>query len=330
MGANNYNISIVMATYNGANFLVEQLESLANQTILPNEIIISDDNSSDCTVDLVKRFQKTSSIEIKININKENLGYSGNFNKALSLSSGDLVFLSDQDDVWFPNKIEYMLNVVDKNPSYLMYMNNAILTNSKLKPSEFTTYGQIKIAGFNDESYIMGCCALVKRELLEFALPIPVELNAHDVFLGTISDGLKAKYISSEILQYYRRHDSNTSDSPINKLKTLYKSDINFKGFKDVIFHKKYNIDETLLKLKISLNHLELIKSRLDKLSDLYVLRYEDFLIQYNAKVSLYQKRKDLRNMSFIKRIFNGFKFYKYVYPKNSRFRNLIRDIIGI
>ena len=124
-------ISVVITTYNGSKYLYDQINSILNQTHLPNEIIVSDDNSEDNTLDIINSFKSNSLI--KINQNFKRLGFVKNFEKAISLTSGDLIFLSDQDDFWESHKIEFILNKFKNDKSIFLTINNATLTDSKLK-----------------------------------------------------------------------------------------------------------------------------------------------------------------------------------------------------
>ena len=104
-----------MCTYNGEPFISKQLESIASQTVLPDEVVICDDGSTDDTIMLVERFSSHVGFEVRLYENPTNLGFIGNFSKAMSLCSGDTIFLADQDDVWLDRKIEVYLNRL-KNP----------------------------------------------------------------------------------------------------------------------------------------------------------------------------------------------------------------------
>jgi len=140
-------ISIAMATYNGAQYLEAQLQSFVDQTRPPDELIITDDCSTDGTADIVYEFAKTAPFEVVFCRNEKNLGYCGNFNAALMQTTGDLVFLSDQDDVWFPEKIAYIAEVAERNPEMLVVMNDAALTDGGLNEVGLTKIGQIRSAG---------------------------------------------------------------------------------------------------------------------------------------------------------------------------------------
>ena len=125
-------ISIVMTVYNGEKYLNEQIDSFLNQTLLPDEIIIADDCSSDKTLEIIEKYKKNYPEKIKIFKNKYNLGFTKNFEKAISKSSGDLIFLSDQDDVWYRNKIQTVVKKFNTNPNIDLIIHDADLVNESI------------------------------------------------------------------------------------------------------------------------------------------------------------------------------------------------------
>ena len=102
-----------MATYNGERFIGEQLESFLTQTILPTELVVTDDGSTDATLDIVASFAARAPFPVRIERNAENLGYQTNFMKAARLCSSDIIAFCDQDDIWLPRKIEICLLAFD-------------------------------------------------------------------------------------------------------------------------------------------------------------------------------------------------------------------------
>ena len=125
-------ISIAIATYNGEKHLKEQLGSFVKQTRLPDELIVSDDLSSDNTFEIIKKFAEEAPFKVIYSQNKKTLGYAGNFSKALTKTSGDLILLSDQDDVWFNNKIETIEKVANECDE-LLIVNDKLITDANLK-----------------------------------------------------------------------------------------------------------------------------------------------------------------------------------------------------
>ena len=112
-------ISVAMTTYNGGRFLEEQLESIFHQTMLPSEVVVIDDGSNDNTISILDNYSKSHNL--KYYVNAEHLGINKNFEKAIRMTSGDIVFISDQDDVWLKNKIGVMVEAAVKKyiDSYL-------------------------------------------------------------------------------------------------------------------------------------------------------------------------------------------------------------------
>lgn len=110
-------ISVCMSTYNGEKYIEEQLYSILHQSCRPDEVIICDDASGDRTVEIVRKFIRDNQLEAswKLHENTENRGYPVNFYRVMSLCSGELVFLSDQDDIWHEKKLEQMSSVLDKH-----------------------------------------------------------------------------------------------------------------------------------------------------------------------------------------------------------------------
>lgn len=126
-------ISVAMCTYNGEKYLKDQLDSIIRQTIKPNEIIISDDKSTDNTIDIINSYCIDESIDIKISINVEQLGSTKNFEHAISKCKGDIIFLADQDDIWDLKKIEKtLLEFKDENVGLVFSNAKLIDENNKI------------------------------------------------------------------------------------------------------------------------------------------------------------------------------------------------------
>ena len=211
-------ISIAMATYNGERYLGEQLQSFADQTRLPDELVVTDDCSTDSTMEILGVFAASAPFPVKVSLNPNNLGYAGNFNAALSKTTGDLVFLSDQDDVWFSTKLEHVEQLAMRNPDKLVILNDARLTDAELKDTGLTKLGQIYAAGYTERQFVMGCCCAVRRQLLELCLPILEGVRAHDIWLRDFAEPLSSRLITNEVLQFYRRHERNESQFGPNSI----------------------------------------------------------------------------------------------------------------
>lgn len=220
-------ISIALATYNGARNIKEQLESYAAQSIIPDELIVCDDGSTDETVEIISDFREMAPFEIILINNENNLGHVQNFAKAISLCTGDVVFLSDQDDKWFPSKIESIVRVFHQNPKCWIVIHDGELTDGQLGPSGQTKMTQIQRGYGTAENISTGALSAVRRDLLKYALPIPSGISAHDTWLHKVASILPARRIVlKQTLQYIRRHDKNTSSWVVNSGKKLTRLDV--------------------------------------------------------------------------------------------------------
>ncbi len=185
-----------MCTYNGSKHIKEQLESIIYQTRKPDEIIICDDCSSDNTVEIAQNLLSVSTIKSTIIRNEINLGFRKNFEKAIGLCHGDIVFLSDQDDVWLPEKIEKVANIFDNDEEVIMAFHDACLVDGNLHPLYPSFW---KILRFNYEDFlannfnilgvknvVQGSACAFKKELYDEAKPFST-IAFHDEWLGLIA-----------------------------------------------------------------------------------------------------------------------------------------------
>lgn len=214
--------SVAMATYNGAKYIQEQLDSFVEQTSVPDELVICDDGSTDKTIEILNHFKSSAPFKVHIYRNEKNLGYGQNFGKAMSLCTGDLIFLSDQDDVWFPEKIATICEIVTNNPKNHVFLNDALLTDGDLVSSGRTKLQQMKSARINIDSFVQGCCCAVRKEFLELALPLPKVYKAHDNWLVELAGYLDVKMVYEYALQFYRIHGENTGKYFLNTPNKIY------------------------------------------------------------------------------------------------------------
>jgi glycosyltransferase involved in cell wall biosynthesis len=320
-------ISIAIATYNGQDFILEQLQSLVSQTIRPDEIIISDDNSTDDTVDLIEKFSVGAPVLIKVYKNKKRLNYARNFNEALKRTTGDLVFLCDQDDFWFPEKIETICELAGRYKEFQVFMNDAILADLNLNPTNLTKFNQIISSGLGKESFVMGCCAAVRRDFLDFVLPIPSELSSHDNWIVEIADGMKLKYFDARPLQLYRRHDGNTSQFIGNytfKVNSLFRRLVGLLNALNpkskIIFRQRVHQKEIMLANLYNISRT---------VPNAWTKQFFDFIELKEIEFGLMRRRLKIHDYNLLCRIIYACKFYRGVYPKNSKLDFFVRDIIG-
>jgi glycosyltransferase involved in cell wall biosynthesis len=204
-------VSVAMASYEGARFVGEQLESFRVQTRLPDELVVCDDGSTDGTPELVEAFAASAPFAVRVERNPERLGYTRNFERAVSLCSGEIICLSDQDDRWYPDKIERVLAELDAAPATLMTVNDQDIVLADARTSGATIFGNNRKLGFPDSNLIAGCCTSFRRPLLDLLLPVP-EGIPYDSWFGTMADLLGVKKLIEAPLQMYRRHGGNTTD----------------------------------------------------------------------------------------------------------------------
>lgn len=291
-------ISIAIATYNGEKYIEEQLKSIYNQTIKPDEIIISDDNSNDNTLNIINEIKKITNIKHIIIENKKRIGYSLNFNRALESVKGEVIFLCDQDDFWFENKIELVLNQFKENSSIWVVMNDAMFTDESLNELRITKLDEHKRYDRKLNGYHIGCCAAVRKELLDYCLPIPSNKVGHDNWIIGIAEGLGKRKIINLVLQYYRRHGNNQSNT--------FHNGINVSMMKKYINHikkkndNKYEIDHYLLSFMESKKYRSKNENKyIEKLSDkIYVndirrrIKYMNIIKKYYTIILLWRNNK--------------------------------------
>lgn len=211
-------ISIAMATYNGEAYVGAQLDSFIAQSRLPDELVVADDQSTDATAAIIVAFAARAPFRVRFEVNPQRLGVTRNFDRALALADGDLVLLSDQDDVWLPDKIEALERAAALHPDRGCLINDALLADADLRPVGTTKMQQIASHGLPATAMVQGCCTAFRRDLLRCLLPIPADQQAHDNWLVQMADLLDQVERLPQALQYYRRHGRNASDFFVNRL----------------------------------------------------------------------------------------------------------------
>lgn len=205
-------ISVCVATYNGEKYIREQLDSILINIGQNDELIISDDGSTDRTYDILQEYaNKHTNCKC---IKGPGKGVIKNFECALLHSSGDIIFLADQDDIWEKNKVERILTQF-KNPNVLTVVHDAIIVdcNGKMMHDSIFKIRGSRIGFFKNlikNSYI-GCCMAIRRELLKESLPFPEDIEMHDWWIGLISECKRGSVFVDEKLIKYRRHENNVS-----------------------------------------------------------------------------------------------------------------------
>jgi glycosyltransferase involved in cell wall biosynthesis len=214
-------VSVAMCTYNGAKFVGEQLESVISQTRLPDEIIICDDGSSDETRRILEEFEVNSPVKVRLFLNDNNLGVAKNFAKAIELSSGDVIFLADQDDVWAPSKVAKIVGVFLATDAAMVFSNGSVIDElgkdlgySLWEAFGFSARRRRKWAqGAAVEillryNVVTGATMALRSEVKEWVLPIP-QSWIHDGWIALVASVFFETGFVDEALIAYRQHGAN-------------------------------------------------------------------------------------------------------------------------
>lgn len=206
---------MALASYNGERYIREQLDSILENLSSQDEIVVSDDGSSDNTWDILKSYQGKD--VLLRTVRGPGRGIKQNINAALECCRGQYIFLADQDDVWVSGKVDRVLRYLGKDGCSLVCHDAKVMNDSLtevLMPSFFAYRGSRP--GFYHnllKNRYMGCCMAFERKLLYDALPIPDEIEMHDQWLGMLNDkrGARSVFLPEQLL-LYRRHEKNVSD----------------------------------------------------------------------------------------------------------------------
>ncbi|TCD12752.1 glycosyltransferase [Pedobacter frigidisoli] len=212
-------VSIALCTYNGQTYLKQQLDSLVNQTYQNIEIIIVDDQSSDLTAELCKSYQTDN---IQFYINETNLGYTKNFEKAITLCNGDYICLCDQDDIWEMNKIEILVNEIGN--CVLIYHDSNFINEVGQKigaesmSTRYNMYEGKSALPFILSNCISGHAAMFSKALIPYLLPLDKRFY-HDWWLAYIAFNIGEVKFLHQILVHYRQHENSITDNLNIKVK---------------------------------------------------------------------------------------------------------------
>lgn len=218
-------VTIVLCTYNGAAFIEQQMSSFLVQTRLPDELILADDASTDRTLDLAAPMVATArsrGVAVHIIGRTQRLGYVANFSDALSRASGQIVFLSDQDDAWHPDKIARMCACFQQRPELTLLHSNAQLVDAAGERLGVSLFDALEFdrdemsrlrRGDAFDVYLRrnlatGAATALRQSLLEVALPVPA-CWVHDAWLAAMAAACGTVDVIEEDLIDYRQHGGN-------------------------------------------------------------------------------------------------------------------------
>lgn len=221
-------ISAAMATYNGERFIKEQLESILLQLGKDDEVVISDDGSTDETLKIVRGL-KDKRIRL---FDGPKAGVKQNFANAIEKCSGETIFLADQDDVWLPNKVAIVMEAFRKENCECVVHDCEVFDSEsgKIIESSFFAWRGSKAGKWKNiwkNSYI-GCCMAFKAEMKKYILPIPNDIEMHDQWIGVMCEEHGKSVFLPEVLLKYRRHEGNRSEMTHHSMPVMVKNRVIF------------------------------------------------------------------------------------------------------
>lgn len=218
-------ISVAMAAYNGERFLSAQLDSVLAQLHDQDEIVVSYDRSTDGTRALLAEYEARFR-QVKVFENNAP-GIAGNFGNAISHCTGDYIFICDQDDVWSSNKRNVIVSDFEKYGCD-MVIHNGVHVNAEgevISDPFFSMYriGDGKIKNILKPRY-SGCCTAFTARMAKKILPIPVDIDAYDHWIGTVGEFLGKIHYEKEVLLYHRLHGENVTAVRPRSLNVILKA----------------------------------------------------------------------------------------------------------
>lgn len=250
-------VSVVLATYNGERFIYEQLESLRNQTLQIDEVLISDDASTDKTVEIIKEYIQKYSLNNnwRISVNIPNKGYIWNFMDTIKEASGKYIFLCDQDDIWVSTKVEIMTKAMNENNEINVLLADCANFSGQYKSDQAVFYQscnpedydlKVRFIPYSNTNHILkglGCCMCFKKSFFNKIIEYGIAEIGHDLYLWGFANFMNSSYKINFCSIYRRCHDMNTS---WHEVKTLEKRVYSCGQWK--LYYK------SILKLILSLN----------------------------------------------------------------------------
>lgn len=220
-------VSVCIPVYNGSRYIEAQLNSILTQLQEDDEVVISDDGSTDGTLEMVAEMAKQ---DARIRLVSHRKGFSQysfdyttlNVENAIRACSGDVIFLADQDDVWMPEKVKLFKQELENAD---LVLSDCVVVDAEMNimGDSYFKINRSKKGVLNNlkKNSYLGCCMAFKRSVLEYALPFPQTLVPHDIWLGLLAEMKgKVSFLPTPTL-FYRRHSSNLSTSSESSANSL-------------------------------------------------------------------------------------------------------------
>lgn len=314
-------ISVAMCTFNGEKYIKEQIESIINQSCMPDEIVICDDCSKDNTVNIIKEILDNWSGNVNLVENEKNLGYRKNFEKAISLCKGDIIFLSDQDDVWNKNKIKIMSKVLNASSNAILAFHDVEVVDEnlnlikksfwKLLRFDYQKFLQNDFRRIFEGNVVQGSACAFRKELFNYAKPFP-EAAIHDEWLGLVALAKGNIIPVNKSLAKYRQSGNNAIGAgSVSLLKKITKLITN-------LHDQNIKLVNELIRRQEVLN---CFYTRFGRETLIICREYEKYLDFYTLRFNYIQNKKIL-NLIYL----NYFKIYD---TRIYALRRMLRDIIA-
>ena len=221
----NKSVSVAMCTYNGKAYIGEQLDSILAQTLQPAELVVCDDGSTDGTLEIIRKFAETAPFEVNIICNSKNIGVIANFSNAIEACKHKYIALSDQDDVWLPDKLEITLRkVLAVEEEYGESTPILVHTDLEVVDSNLQTIAKSMMKSQGDysetnminaqrvlcaQNYVTGCTVMMNTSLKQITCPIPNGVAMHDWWFALIASAQgRIGYVDKASI-LYRQHGNN-------------------------------------------------------------------------------------------------------------------------
>lgn len=253
-------VSVALCTYNGESYLQEQLDSILNQSRSVDEILVCDDISTDTTFAILEGYAKKYPNLFKLVKNETNLRSVKNFEKAIGLCTGDIIFLSDQDDSWLPEKVYEVIRFFDENENIDAVFTNAFFMNETsqilkddlwnsnfFQPQKKEIFDLFKYLIFK-KNCVTGATLCIKKNVKDYIFPFPEVANLHHDYWIAILVAYRAKlgYLNKKLIRYRIHSEQQVGAtlhrSKLKKIKNIFIDRFLFDNKKNIIYMKKIRI----------------------------------------------------------------------------------------
>ena len=307
-------ISVALCTYNGEKYLQRQLDSIFNQSRLPDELVICDDASRDSTLDILKNYRDAHPDIIRLVENPQNLGYKKNFEQAISLCSGDIILLSDQDDIWMPYRVEQSISALNQHPECCYVFSDAKLIDSDDKPLGKNLWSSINFsrpkqkifadtdlqaAVLSQKNYVTGATLAFRTDCRDLVLPIPTTDNLiHDHWIALILSltGHYGVAIGTPLISYRIHENQQIGAGNLKKSKTPR---IKRTHYQKLLSRKEF-LNSLLLSANDNVINSELFKKNMNTILD-----------HIDRRLEIVSTRSFVRRLALVARYFK-YGIYKH------------------